>query len=590
MRIIEKIKKLTEKGDVFFSFEYFPPKTDEGIINLYQRLDKMSQMNPLFIDVTWGAGGSTSDKTLEICKNAQKYYGLETMMHLTCTNMPVETINNALTLAKENGIQNILCLRGDPPRGEEWKKIEGGFGYAVDLIKYIRSNWGDYFGIAVAGYPEIHPDSANQDEDIRFLKMKIDAGADFIITQMFFDCDKFLDFVKKCRLAGINVPIIPGIMPIHTYAGFNRMTTLSKTFVPPEITSSLDPIKENDEAVKNYGINLAIEMCKKLLSSDIKGLHFYTLNLENSVTRIVEGLSLNQKVLRSLPWRPSADFNRKKEDVRPIFWSNRPRSYINRTDSWDDYPNGRWSDSRSPAYGDLTDYHIGGLHMPSFNDRKKLWGENPETISDIANIFVNYCKGEVPSLPWNDTPLFKETSVIKDHIVMLNANNIFTINSQPSVNGEPSDHPIHGWGSSMGFCYQKAYVEFFLSPERFNDLLLKLNDPKYSMITYHAINYKGDKCFTNTSGTNALTWGVFPGCEVKQPTVVDSESFIAWKDEAFQLWNLWAEIYDKNSVSHTIISNIVNSWYLVNIVDNNYVNPNVWSLFAEFISNDNLSS
>jgi methylenetetrahydrofolate reductase (NADPH) len=142
------------------------------------------------------------------------------------------------------------------------------------------------------------------------------------------------------------------------------MTSLSKTFVPPHILQTLEPIKENDEAVKDFGVQLAIDMCKQMLSAGIKGFHFYTLNLEKSVSRIVQGLGFVQTITRSLPWRPSTDSSRSKESVRPVFWLNRPKSYITRTDSWDDFPNGRWSDSRSPAFGDLSDYHLSYLHMP----------------------------------------------------------------------------------------------------------------------------------------------------------------------------------------------------------------------------------
>lgn len=585
MKIIQKIQKCLDEDATFFSFEYFPPKTDDGVANLYHRLDRMAQLNPLFIDVTWGAGGSTSQRTLEICKNAQKYIGLETMMHLTCTNMELSMIEEAILQAKEGGIQNILALRGDPPKGEEWKKIEGGFGHASDLVKYIRKETSDHFGVCVAGYPEGHPDSKNKEEDLANLKLKIDAGADMIITQLFYDVDLFLDFVKRCREIGITVPIIPGIMPIHTYAGFSRMTSLSKTFVPPHILQTLEPIKENDEAVKDFGVQLAIDMCKQMLSAGIKGFHFYTLNLEKSVSRIVQGLGFVQTITRSLPWRPSTDLSRSKESVRPVFWLNRPKSYITRTDSWDDFPNGRWSDSRSPAFGDLSDYHLSYLHMPQPEERKKMWGENPQSFEDISKTFVRHVNGQLDILPWNDVPLSQETTSIKDNLVKLNSNGLFTINSQPAVNGLPSQHPIHGWGAPLGYVYQKAYVEFFISPENFQVLLTKLRQQKYSeTLTFHALNSAGDQVYNNTQGTNALTWGVFPGCEIKQPTVVDTESFLVWKDEAFFLWKLWEELYAEGTPGRTLINQITSSWFLVNIVDNNYVEPNVWSLFDELIA------
>merc|ERR1719162_1585755 len=199
----------------------------------------------MWVDVTWGAGGSTAEKTLEICINALKYHGLDVMMHLTCTNMVKEDLHKALTTCKENGICNILALRGDPPAGVntgEFKACEGGFAYAVDLVKYIREEFGDYFCIAVAGYPEGHLEATSFDDDMKHLKEKVDAGADLIVTQLFYDNDGFLEYVDKCKKMGINIPILPGIMPIQSYGGFSRMTSLCKTKVPPHINETLEPV------------------------------------------------------------------------------------------------------------------------------------------------------------------------------------------------------------------------------------------------------------------------------------------------------------------------------------------------------------
>jgi len=244
MKIIDIINQKAHNNETSFSFEYFPPKTDKGVENLYERLDRMSEFKPAWIDVTWGAGGSTSKLTHEICENAQKLFGFETMMHMTCTNMPKEEIRAALQRARDSGIQNILALRGDPPRGQEaWQQIEGGFAHAVDLVKFIRAEHGNYFGICVAGYPEGHVDGTGYDDDLKYLREKVDAGADFIITQLFYDTKLFLKFVRDCRALGINCPIVPGIMPIHGFAGFQRMTSTCKTFVTKEISDALEPIK-----------------------------------------------------------------------------------------------------------------------------------------------------------------------------------------------------------------------------------------------------------------------------------------------------------------------------------------------------------
>merc|ERR1719352_2170088 len=216
----------------------------------------------MWIDVTWGAGGSTSEKTLELCINALKVHGLNVMMHLTCTNMEKEKLLEALQECKHNGIRNILALRGDPPAGVntgEWKQVEGGFAYATDLVKYIRAEFGDYFCIGVAGYPEGHLEATSFEDDMKHLEEKVDAGADLIVTQLFYDNPSFLEYVDKCKAMGITIPILPGIMPIQSYAGFNKMTTLCKTKVPSFIPQILDPVKDDAEKVKDAGVQIGID-------------------------------------------------------------------------------------------------------------------------------------------------------------------------------------------------------------------------------------------------------------------------------------------------------------------------------------------
>jgi methylenetetrahydrofolate reductase (NADPH) len=310
-------------------------------------------------------------------------------------------------------------------------------------------------------------------------------------------------------------------------------------------------------------------MCQKLLDHGIKGLHFYTLNLEKSVTRIVQGLGLTT---RRLPWQNVRD----KETIRPIFWVNRPKSYLHRTASWDEFPNGRWGDSRSPAYGDLTDYHLNQLHYNKALNRQKMWGEVITSFEDVKTIFVRYLRGEIPVLPWVDTQLAPETDVIKDKIIQINERGFLTINSQPCINGAPSSDPVNGWGGTGGYVYQKAYVEFFASPEDTKTLINVCQ--KFPSVTYHAIASNGES-YTNTSGTNAITWGVFPGKEIIQPTVCDSHSFTVWKDEAFALWKVWAHLYDADSSSAKIINNIHATYFLINLVDNDFVKGNIFAVF-----------
>lgn len=256
MKISDKIeralKETTTQGaqQDFYSFEYFPPKTDQGMENLLDRIDRMGKTNPVWVDVTWNAGGVTSDVTLDLCCHIQQYSGLDVMMHLTCTFMTKEKIIDSLDKAKKLGIRNILALKGDPPRGATgWVHNENGFNYAVDLVRFIKETYGDWFCIGVAGYPEVHLQAKSREDDIKYLKDKIDAGADFIITQLFFDNELFYKWVADCRQAGINCLIIPGIMPILGYDRFHRMLKFTKTQVPQEVLAALEPLKNDDELV-----------------------------------------------------------------------------------------------------------------------------------------------------------------------------------------------------------------------------------------------------------------------------------------------------------------------------------------------------
>tara|TARA_B100001964_G_scaffold223057_1_gene268604 strand:- start:217 stop:1983 length:1767 start_codon:yes stop_codon:yes gene_type:complete len=585
MKISEKIAAFEAQGKTFYSFEFFPPKTDFGRDNLYSRIDRMASLHPAFIDVTWGAGGSTADKTLDMCKTIQKYFGLEVMMHLTCTNMAVSSLNKILKDAKGSDLSNILALRGDPPEGSHnWEQHADGFFYGIDLVRYIRKEFGDYFCLGVGGYPDGHHEQSDIDIDIKYLNEKVDAGADVVVTQLFYDIDKFLNFRDKCMKAGIKVPIIPGIMPIHNYARFLKFTQFCKVSIPISVSKKLESIKDDDSSVINYGIDQASEMGKKLIEEGVPGLHFYTLNLEHSVSEILRSLDLvsSRGVIKELPWRQSTLDDRKiAEDVRPIYWSNRPVSYLTRTENWDNFPNGRWGDITSPTFGELNQYHA--IRAGSKSDkvkarRKKIWGE-PKSINDIKDIFISYCNGEINSLPWCETPLAQESRQISDDLLNLNKKGFFTINSQPKINGLPSEDPVVGWGGAGGKVYQKAYLEFFTSNDKLSALLkhIKLTDN----ISYQAINIDGN-LITNLSENSvmAVTWGVFPGKEIMQPTIVDTRSFLIWKDEAFGLWmNDWASIYEQESASFKILQEIYKTYYLVNIVDNDYVDGNMIKQF-----------
>jgi methylenetetrahydrofolate reductase (NADPH) len=255
------------------------------------------------------AGGRTSDLSSELVRTCQSLIGIETCMHLTCTNMPKEKVDNALRDAKLYGCRNILALRGDPPAGQDkWTSIEGGFEHGIDLVRHIRENYGDYFDIAVAGFPQtvtLPPHLFHH--ELMYLKEKVDAGCNLIFTQMFYDADIFIRWVKAVRAVGITIPIIPGINPIQTWNGFIRATQLAETLIPQAYLDVLEPIKNDDEQVRAVGTQLVAELCRQILEADIgiTGLHFYTMNLEKATRMLLQELKLVPRVdvIKPLPWR-----------------------------------------------------------------------------------------------------------------------------------------------------------------------------------------------------------------------------------------------------------------------------------------------
>jgi methylenetetrahydrofolate reductase (NADPH) len=544
----------------------------------------MRGLGPEFIDITWNAGGRTSDLSSELVKTCQGLIGIETCMHLTCTNMPKEKVDVALKEAKIHGCRNILALRGDPPAGqEEWTATEGGFIHGIDLVKHIRREYGDYFDIAVAGFPQTQTlPPEERDLEMKYLKEKIDAGVNFIFTQMFYDVEMFIAWVKAVRAAGITVPIVPGINPIQTWGGFHRATSLAKTVIPKSFLDALEPYKNDDEKVREIGTKLVADLCRTILEADIgiRGLHFYTMNLERATRLLLEDLKLVPQVqtIKPLPWRQSLTPTRRTETIRPIFWANRTKSYLSRTENWDEYPNGRFGDSRSPAYGDLDGYGV-SIKL-SKDEAQKAWGF-PKGHEDIRQLFTKYCTGELDApLPWSDEKLSPETAIISKSLTTINSLGFLTINSQPAVNGARSDDKTHGWGPKNGYVYQKAYLEFFVAPALLEKLLLHIErDPN---ITYYAINKTGDlRTNSHSDGPNAVTWGVFPGKEIVQPTIVEAISFMAWKDEAFELGQQWAHVYEPNSESRQLITEMMDTFFLVNVVHNDFQAPD--AIFRPFM-------
>ena len=280
--------KLAQSGHSF-SFEFFPPKDDKSAQALLRAVERLRSLEPAYVSVTWGAGGSTHRKTLDVVQMAKSRFGLESMAHLTCVGASKANIDGVLDDIDTRGIENVLALRGDPPQGDaSFTPHPDGLAHADELVARIRSRWG--FSIGVAGYPEGHIESPSLEADLDHLKRKIDAGADFIVTQLFFDNDAFFRFVECVRAAGIEAPVLPGIMPITNVGQIKRFTELCGASIPKRLLDRIEPIAGDREAVIAAGIDYSTQQCRELLEQGAKGVHFYTLNLSRSTKTILENL------------------------------------------------------------------------------------------------------------------------------------------------------------------------------------------------------------------------------------------------------------------------------------------------------------
>lgn len=512
-------------------------------------------LRPLFVNITWGAGGSTSSKSLALAELTQRQLGLTTCLHLTCTNMSRRLIDEALEQAQQLGIRNILALRGDPPRSEEYKMTDSRdslppipgqdaqeteeddsnleFTWAVDLVRYIKKTYGDWFCVGVAAYPEghsdqSHPEHQSADFDMPFLVEKVKAGADFIMTQLFYDVGEYVRFEKMLRghESGVfeKIPIMPGLMPIQSYQILKRTAKLSHARLPEEIADRVDKVKGDDEAVKRVGVDILSEMVetmkRELPSVGPKGFHFYTLNLEKAVAQITERCNLippmetpaitvnagsaivddveadgftlvngsedkeKQKQRRQSSTTNAQPKNRvvvDKERTSSVASTGsasyeapddeagvpgaKPRSRahtlaisegegtLGREATWDDFPNGRWGDARSPAYGEIDGYGV-SLHV-SIPSALRLWGR-PTSEKDITEIFRRHVKGELEAIPFSEEGLNPETETIRSELEGLINKGWWTVASQPAVNGMKSTDKIFGWGPKNGYVFQKV--------------------------------------------------------------------------------------------------------------------------------------
>lgn len=611
----------------------------------------MSQaLRPLFVTVTWGAGGSTATKSLELAEICQRQLGLTTCLHLTCTNMSRSLVDDALEQAKVLGIRNILALRGDAPRSDEYRE-EGqspeedsnkDFTWAIDLVRYIRKQYGDYFCIGVAAYPEGHSDESHPEHqdplfDLPSLVEKTKAGADFIMTQLFFDVkafDKFEEMLRGHESGAFKtIPIIPGLMPIQSYNILRRTTKLSHATLPEDILTRLDAVKADDELVKQVGVEIIGEMVehiKKRPGPGKRGFHFYSLNLEKAVSHIVENCHLipptitddqdeqaidlsgpdillsppegaarrsrlssmnsgpHNRVIISHPSRSSHASFEASESEAGI-----PRGPINtrantlaisegegslgREATWDDFPNGRWGDARSPAFGEIDGYGP-TLHV-STPQALKLWG-HPVEKGDISRIFRKHIEGDLEAIPWSEQGLSPETSTIAKELLGLNAKGWWTVASQPAVNGVPSTDAIFGWGPKNGFVFQKPFVELFIPSADWKALQPRLD--AHEQISYFAGNAQGDWEASNEEGVNPVTWGTFAGKEIITPTIIEAVSFRSWIEEAYSIWREWQRIYPTKSDSARLLGQTRGDVWLVNVIWGDFVEGDgLWKFLME---------
>jgi methylenetetrahydrofolate reductase (NADPH) len=284
-----RISELLERRRPVFSFEFFPPKTDEGQRTLEGTLEVLKDDHPDYVSVTYGAGGTTRNRTVDITKSIKQDLAIEAMAHLSCVGEPADRLVDILGEIESAGIENVLALRGDPPRGEtEWKPHPGGLNYSVELIRLIRERFD--FCVGAACFPEIHPDAPDRESDLRYAREKVKAGVGFLITQLFFDNDLYFDFVEDARRAGVDVPIIPGIMPITNYGQIKRFTEMCGATIPDELTAQLDGRADDPEAVAELGVAYATLQCSDLLARGAPGIHFYTLNRSPATRAILAAL------------------------------------------------------------------------------------------------------------------------------------------------------------------------------------------------------------------------------------------------------------------------------------------------------------
>ena len=518
------------------------------------------------------------------------------------------------------------------------------FVWAEDLVRYIRQKYGDYFCIGVAGYPEGHSDESNpayQDpkHDMPYLVNKVKAGADFIMTQLFYDTGKFLEYENMVAEwdGGVleDTIIIPGMMPIQSFQVLRRTAKLSHASIPQSVMDRLEQVKGDDEKVKKIGVEIVSGMIRKIEAAPSRhrrGFHFFTLNLEKAVSFILERCSLIPSTTPELEVASVIDdselFTVVPKSSRP---SHRRRSSahnqindghssngtleappspkttlaishgvgsLGREATWDDFPNGRFGDARSPAFGEIDGYGP-SLHMTPAAARLK-WGQ-PTSAADISALFLAHIQGRLDQLPWSEGPLNAETRVIEHQLSRLIERGWWSIASQPAADSKPSADPVFGWGPAGGYVFQKAFVELWIPKHDWTHRLHPHLErpPVASQVTWHACACPArDPWALRPAGppppvteswaassspadaaVNTVTWGMFPGKEIVAPTIIEQVSFRAWADEAYGIWSEWERCYPAASPSRYFIRACREQYLLVNVISHAFKVQNaLWDI------------
>ena len=301
MRITERLRSKTP----FFSFEFFPPKSDDGVASLMSTLSTLKALDPAYVSVTYGAGGSTRERSVSVMKRIKDELGIEVLAHVTCSGSTADELRGLFRELERAGIQNVLALRGDPPRGtSEFQATAGGFRYASDLVAMLEREFD--FCIAGACYPEKHPEALSLHADLETVERKVNAGARFLITQLFFDNSHYFEFVARLRARGIDVPVVPGIMPITNYDQLARFTAMCGATIPPGLVAELEARKSEPEAVAELGVAFATLQCVELLDKGAPGVHFYTLNKSPATRAVVSALYASRFGALRVPVLPTA--------------------------------------------------------------------------------------------------------------------------------------------------------------------------------------------------------------------------------------------------------------------------------------------